>query len=288
MSITGSLAKACKDWSALGRQILSVAAFTLQSVRRAAKLMGALKLRHLMTPACRLRYLLWRVFPIAPSITIALKTGERLCLRRQPSTDLGIAYEIFAKEIYRGPHPPNASSVKRILDLGANVGISTVYWAVHYPSARIEAYEPHPANLARLKDHLNMNRINSRVVVFPVAVGTSEGRAWLTDAEGSSRICNSCTNGLCVRVVDFFESVGEETIDLLKMDIEGSEHAIFMDERFSKLNVRAIAFEWHNYPPHLNANRQIFDRLCQLGWQTAQGSPGSCDEGKLGIGFAYR
>jgi FkbM family methyltransferase len=250
--------------------------------------MRALKLRHLMTLACHLRYLAWRVAPITPSITISLKSGEKLCLHRHPSTDLGIAYEVFAKQIYRGPRPPNPGSVKRIVDLGANVGISVLYWAASYPAARIEAYEPHPANLARLEAHLSMNRINSRVAVFPLAVGTSMGTAWLTDEQGSSRICNSCANGLSVRVVDFFETVGADTVDLLKMDIEGSEYAIFMDERFSKLDVRSIAFEWHNYPPHLDADRQIFCRLRQLGWQTCRGAPNPHEDGKEGIGYAYR
>ena len=250
--------------------------------------MRALKLRHLMTPACHLRYLAWRVAPITPSIAISLKSGEKFCLRRQPSTDLGIAYEVFAKEIYRGPQSPNLGSVKRVVDLGANVGISVVYWAACYPAAQIEAYEPHPANLARLKAHLTMNRISSRVAVYPVAVGTSAGTAWLTDQQGSSRICNSSENGLRVRVVDFFESVGADTIDLLKMDIEGSEYAIIMDERFSRLDVRSIAFEWHNYPPRLDADRQIFSRLRQLGWQTVRAAPSPYDQGKLGIGYAYR
>jgi FkbM family methyltransferase len=248
--------------------------------------MGEKKLRHFMTPASHLMYLAWRFKPVTPDITVFLKSGEKLRLRRHPSTDLNIAYEVFAKEIYRGPQMPERSSVRRIVDLGANVGLSVLYWAGRYPAARIDAYEPHPVNLARLDAHLKMNRIGSRVAIHPAAVGTSTGKAWLSDEGGSSRLCDCGGNRFSVAVVDFFESIGPGTIDLLKMDIEGSEYAIFMDQRFSRLDIRSIAFEWHNFSPHLDADEQIFRRLNQLGWHTTRGVPGPWDRGDVGIGYA--
>ncbi len=249
------------------------------------------KLRFLMTPASHLHYLAWRAVPFSPSINISLKSGAKLCLRKLPSTDPGIAYEVFAAELYRGPWVPAPNSVNRvnrIMDVGANVGISVVYWAHRYPAARVDAYEPHPVHLAMLEAHLKLNRIGARVTVHPVAVGTSARIAWLTDDQGSSRIENSGAAGFSVRVVDFFETLGADRVDLLKMDIEGAEYAIFMDERFSKVDVGSIAFEWHNYPPHLDADTQIFRRLRQLGWHTAYGPCGADKRGKVGIGYAYR
>jgi FkbM family methyltransferase len=246
------------------------------------------KLRHLMTPASHLMYLAWRFTSVTSDLTVFLKGGEKLRLRRPPSTDLNIAYEVFAKEVYRGPQPPDRSSVRRIVDLGANVGLSVLYWATHYPGARIEAYEPHPVNLARLEAHLTMNRIASRVTVHSAAVGISPATAWLSDEGGSSRLGDRGGNGFSVPVVDFFESVGSGTIDLLKIDIEGGEYAIFMDQRFSRLDVRSIAFEWHNFPPHPDAEQQIFSRLNQLGWTTARGVPGPWDQGDVGIGYAFK
>ena len=250
--------------------------------------MRAPKLRFLMTPASRLRYLAWRIAPITPTIKVSLTGGEKLCLRRLPSTDSGIAYEVFATNIYQGPRPPQPDAVKQVVDLGSNTGISVVYWAWRYPAARIDAFEPHPDHLAMLEDHLKLNRIGSRVAVHPVAVGTTAGTARLTDEQGSSRIESSTTNGFSVPVVDFFETVGGKRIDLLKMDIEGAEYDIFMDQRFADLDPGSIAFEWHNYPPHHDADSQIFSRLEQLGWQTARGPESADRRGKVGIGYAYR
>ena len=251
--------------------------------------MRAPKLRFLMTPASRLRYLAWRVAPISPTIKVSLKGGEQLCLRRLPSTDPGIAYEVFATNMYRGPRAPRPDTVRRIADLGSNTGISVVYWAWRYPAAQIDAFEPHPIHLAMLEGHLKLNRIGARVAVHPVAVGTSPGTARLTDEQGSSRIEESITDGFSVPVVDFFETVGGKRIDLLKMDIEGAEYDIFMDRRFAELDLGSIAFEWHNYPPHqADADTQIFSRLEQLGWQTARGPESTDQRGKVGIGYAYR
>src|SRR5271156_4596688 len=219
------------------------------------------KLRFLMTPASRLRYLAWRVAPISPTINVSLKGGEKLCLRRLPSTDPGIAYEVFARNIYRGPRAPEPDAVKQVVDLGSNTGISVVYWAWRYPAARIDAFEPHPVHLAMLEGHLKMNRIGSRVAIHPVAVGTAAGAAWLTDEQGSSRLEDSTTGGFSVPVVDFFGTIGGKRIDLLKMDIEGAEFAIFMDQRFAEVDLGSIAFEWHNYPPHQDADSRIFSRL---------------------------
>jgi FkbM family methyltransferase len=247
------------------------------------------KLRFLMTPVSRLRYMAWRVAPISPTISVSLKGGEKLCLRRLPSTDSGIAYEVFAQNIYRGPRAPQPDAVKQVVDLGSNTGISVVYWAWRYPAARIDAFEPHPVHLAMLEGHLKTNRIGSRVAVHPVAVGTSAGTARLTDEQGSSRIENSTTSGFSVPVVDLFKTIGRKRIDLLKIDIEGAEFAIFMDQRFAELDLGSISFEWHNYPPHpADADGQIFSRLERLGWHTARGPESADQRGKVGIGYAYR
>jgi FkbM family methyltransferase len=150
--------------------------------------------------------------------------------------------------MYSGTWMSKQNAVKRIADLGANVGMSVVYWAHRYPAAQIDAYKPHPVHLATLEAHIKMNRMGASVVIHPVAVGTSPGTAWLTDEQASSRIDHSSVTAFTVRVVDFFETVAVCSVDLLKMDIEGAEYAILMD-KLSKLDIGSIAFEWHNYPP---------------------------------------
>ena len=177
------------------------------------------------------------------------------------------------------------------MDLGSNTGISVVYWAWRYPAAKIDAPSiPHPVHLAMLDAHLKLNRIGSRVAVHPVAVGTSGPEAArLTDEQGSSRIeklrlLADSPYGLSISS----RLSAAKEIDLLKIDIEGAEYDIFMDPRFAELDLGSIAFEWHNYSPHQDANSQIFSRLERLGWHTACGPESADRRGQVGIGYAYR
>ncbi len=49
--------------------------------------------------------------------------------------------EIFVDKIYAFPQ---AGKAPRILDLGANIGLSVLYFKSLFPDALIEAYEPDP------------------------------------------------------------------------------------------------------------------------------------------------
>jgi hypothetical protein len=103
--------------------------------------MRLLKLRHLMRPVSHLRYLAWPVAPITPSITIALTSGEKLCLRRPPSTDRDIAYEVFAQQVYSGPHPLEPSSVATALAVCELVFAVIFNDVVHFSAASTWTYK---------------------------------------------------------------------------------------------------------------------------------------------------
>ena len=60
----------------------------------------------------------------------------------------------------------------RALDLGANIGIYTVFLAARFP--RVDAFEPDLANLERLRANLDLNRFTN-VTVHEVCVGDRDG-----------------------------------------------------------------------------------------------------------------
>ena len=91
------------------------------------------------------------------SLTIDLSIGDkvrRLKLRVGQVGDLFVLYEILAFDAYRiSPALVNPDSVGTIIDCGANIGISSLYFASIYPSARIYSVEADPENLAILKSN---------------------------------------------------------------------------------------------------------------------------------------
>jgi hypothetical protein len=50
------------------------------------------RLRDLMTPASRARYLAWRGLGFPERIVVGLLSGERLLVRRPPAHDLNVAH----------------------------------------------------------------------------------------------------------------------------------------------------------------------------------------------------
>ena len=120
------------------------------------------------------------------------------------------------------------------VDCGANIGYFTLLaarWAG--PTGRVDAFEPDPINLARLRSHLAINGLEDQVRVHPVAVGETPGElvlyhptsalhnhgmasAYATLVPGAERFDVSC-----VRLDEYLDGIP----DLIKLDIEGAELA---------------------------------------------------------------
>ncbi len=251
--------------------------------------------RDLLTPTSRLRYMAWRAMPWPPrSITVKFSNGQYTILPSCESLDLGTVYEVFVAQDYRSPR--DLGGVRRIVDVGANVGHSVVYWARHYPEARIEAIEPHPRHAELLDKVVKLNRLGDRVTIHMVAAGTRDGRGFLTDDTTASALRDSAGGAsIEVPVVDFFSRWANAPIDLLKLDCEGAELDLMMDPRFAELKVRALVVEWHETPQTPRAKDRIVDRLRWLGWQLEigreNGSPAATRNGQLlasGLIWGYR
>ncbi len=240
-----------------------------------------IRLREKMTLPSRVRYLLWRAGLTGKEVVVRLATGQLIVLDRSMQMSSGTAYEVFVSDVYRSPRKLDPRLVRRIVDVGANVGFSVAYFAAVYPSARIDAFEPHPAHLATLRKTVGLNLLCDRVNIRPVAVGCEAGEFALIDAGVCSNILNarsahgsvSGSDIINVRVVDFFSEIAGNRVDLLKMDCEGAEYDILMDRRFTEIEVKAIVLEWHATTARPKADREILHRLQSVGWHVVPTSP---------------
>src|SRR3954449_6108193 len=139
------------------------------------------RLRDLLPPTSKAKYLVWRVLGSRFALSVRLRTGERLIIRAAPCTDISTAYEIFVAEAYRPVGSGINEAASRIVDVGANVGFSVLYWATRYPNAGIVAFEPHPAHLQQLDQHVRLNGLTERVEIVSAAVAAQAGSAHLTN-----------------------------------------------------------------------------------------------------------
>jgi FkbM family methyltransferase len=159
--------------------------------------------------------------------------------------------EVYGMRAYtrNGFYDPKATHT--VLDIGANVGIFSIWLAHQAPGIRVLAFEPFEENFAALK----MNASHWRgIEVYPYAVGGSHGSASMR-AVGERSIDHQLDRARKgdVTVLTLSEVAdlagADTTIDLLKMDIEGSEADVFEHGQSPDLmrRFRKIAIEWHEH-----------------------------------------
>lgn len=136
------------------------------------------------------------------------------------------------------------SSVRYVLDCGANIGLSAIRFATLYPGARIVAFEADPTIAAMLRRNLEACAMTA-VEVHPVAVAGADGE--MTFATGLADAGHLSPAG-AVRVPALrLSTFVDQEVDLLKLDIEGAEYDVLRElaDAGCLSRVRNIACELH-------------------------------------------
>tara|TARA_R100000027_G_scaffold67220_1_gene65115 strand:- start:12488 stop:13255 length:768 start_codon:yes stop_codon:yes gene_type:complete len=138
----------------------------------------------------------------------------------------------------------------RIIDCGANIGLSTLFFKRLYPNARITAFEADPEICALLKRNCAANGVND-VDIHAAAVWTEDGEIQF-ELEGgfSGKLAGADVSGGRIVTIPSvrLKPYLEERIDLLKVDIEGAEWAVLQDCQDLLGNVDKIFVEYHSSP----------------------------------------
>lgn len=234
------------------------------------------RLRDILSWPSRFLYWAWLLGLLRGSLDCKLRSGQQLTIRKPPVEDLPLAWEIFVTETYKFPWP--LENVRRVVDLGANVGYSALYFSGQFPKAHIDAFEPHPVHLQQLRELVVANHLENRVTVHPVAAGSKQRTGFLSDAGCSSTVA---VQGIPITVIDWFSSEQSRSVDLLKVDIEGSESELIADPRISHLKIPYVVVEWHG-----QVERLVHERLVGLGYEVQCGRQGKNSDGST-FGLVY-
>ena len=188
---------------------------------------------------------------LAEPIVLDLKIGgSRRAISVRPfSGDIFILYEVLAFESYKiADAVIDPASVRTIIDCGANIGLTALFLAERYPNAGIICIEPDPQNFVLLqKNTVNEPRVKPLQAAIVGSNGgsvflTQDRPAWgnrITDERPDSavEVPGITMDSLCTR----YEL---QTIDILKVDIEGDEEAMFASPGFLS-RVRVVVIELH-------------------------------------------
>jgi len=162
---------------------------------------------------------------------------------------------------YFSPHsaiiPANLPPIhpKVIYDLGANVGVSSLFFASLYPKATIYGFEPLPENFEVCL--LNYRGIANKSQVFPWAIGSKTGQA-IFDCKNDSRggrleSTHQDPNlqtiaQIQVKIISIADLINKEGLpppDFLKIDVEGAEYDVLAGLAGYEDSVGSIYLETH-------------------------------------------
>ncbi len=157
--------------------------------------------------------------------------GIRIILRDNAGSDGFIHGEVFEHEYYR---LPMASPPGTVLDLGANTGLTAIYFGRSYPDAKLACVEPIPGNLQMIARNLELNAIEATII--PAAVDVTDGRLKmeLLSKDCEHRVADLSKGALgqtievaALSIPSILRRLGWQRIGLLKVDIEGHEKVLF-------------------------------------------------------------
>jgi len=144
-----------------------------------------------------------------------------------------------------------------IFDCGANIGITTLYFKWLYPKSSIFSFEADKTSFKKLKTNIKINDLKN-VNIMNLAISNKNGYikfysnpndpGSMISSTSKERAIYTETTVKSIKISSFItkKSIGE--IDLMKMDIEGSEFESIAD--LSKLNMlklfNEIILEYHH------------------------------------------
>jgi FkbM family methyltransferase len=188
--------------------------------------------------------------------TYHLRDSGMLVRIRHGSGDVVTLGEVFHDHQYTPTAEVEQAlgSVRRVLDLGANIGLFGAFAAGRWPQAEIMGFEPDPENAAVHEGTIELNALQGRWWLTRAAAAAAAGRAQFVS--GGVALSHLAASGeqddaasvpgygrIEVELQDVLPRLADT--DLLKMDIEGGEWAILGDRRFREAPPRAVVLEYH-------------------------------------------
>lgn len=191
-----------------------------------------------------------------------------LSLIYRDDSDTSVIDEIFVDRLYRCVEDIIPELNNPILDIGAHIGLFSIYARILNPEIDIIALEPEPTNFDILKINIKQNHtknITSRQIALthtddkkiPLYISADSHNHSTTSPNHSTteplrprRISLGRINHIMVPATTLDKVISKynlDTIGLLKMDIEGAEYEILKNMKHATWNtIQNLVLEYHN------------------------------------------
>lgn len=240
----------------------------VKSIRRSGELLAAYQ-QTTVAPKLVASYL--KIGKVTFPFDIPLRSGGSMRVFSHGETK--VFWSVFLHRCYRV-----WPDCKTVVDAGANIGAFSVWAARLLPAARIVALEPFPETFAKLQHNLRANGLVDRVEAVQAALALRSGtRAMSPEAESQRRsliaadLDTEQAGGIpvpSITLAALIDRYNLAQIDLLKMDIEGSEWEVLHSTPASTFRrIRRIEFEYHEVHSRFGYSKDaLFDYLRSAGY----------------------
>lgn len=159
---------------------------------------------------------------------VGIKTQKDVLDINYRLQDVPLIFEIFQNEVYHVEYKSNPT--EHIVDLGANIGLSSMYFSNTYgPKTSIISVEPSKQNAQLLK--LNL-KAHPNITIVESAVSNVDGLFSFYD-EGlgyNSKLDDEGKSSYMISTISMDTLISDHNIQkigILKIDIEGAEEILF-------------------------------------------------------------
>lgn len=226
-----------------------------------------------------IKKILVRLFQAIKYILINLMVSLRLAKKiymygfsspihlRPNSSDILVFHQVFT---FKGYDLNLGFNPKIIIDAGANIGLTSVYFNKKYPQSKIIAIEPEKSNFELLKINCNnykniisykralSNEPNLNINVVDIGYGNW---GFITEIDNSTISLKTVDSVETITIDEVMKENNLEFIDLLKIDIEGAEKELFESNYENWLpKTKSIVIELHD-SMKIGSSKNFFEAI---------------------------
>ena len=167
------------------------------------------------------------------------------------------------------------TSTPLILDCGAHIGMSVLYFKKLYPRAKIIAFEANPQTFKLLELNVRQNNLSDVKLVNAAVANTTEAMDFYIFEEtsdstlwtwGNAGVKNSWYDPKTYKTIQVptikLSSYINEKVDFVKIDIEGMEEQVLRELEGKLVYIEQLAMEFHGSSTNLsNSAERIISLL---------------------------
>jgi FkbM family methyltransferase len=188
-------------------------------------------------------------------------------VRPDSEDDLLVLREIWCENVYE-VHASDINQSKVVIDIGAHIGTFSIYASQFDPAIQVHAYEPEPSNYKVLEKNIEENGLTERIHLDRRGLWSEETTKRISSASGGSTVMDELPDGegenASLITLDYILN-DMETVDVLKIDIEGAENAVLLAASHKNLGkCRYITVEldernqeWGKLVEHLSETHHV-------------------------------